>query len=185
MLLNNIQAIPSYIAGESGAESNNKTYVQTFSGSITANNTSNTIIHEFPEITIQGNRNILLSISVPSRSDDDSWGGLYITTNLKVNGTWHNLGNCGYAGNVMVNNSRAIGTHVNSKLLDLRVAGIVNANAYTIAVELVGRAYSGVTTINSNMEINDNNPDRGNSATVLGSIPPQNFTKVIIQELDR
>jgi hypothetical protein len=182
MLLNKIQAIPNH----TDISKDNKTYVQTFSRGINTNSTSSAIINEFPELTIQGNKNLLISISVPCRSDDNSWGGMFITTNIKVNGTWHNLGNSGYDGNIMIAGSRTIGTYVNSKIIDLRTANILSNNdSYRIAIELVARSYSGVGIINPNVEINDNTPDRGNTSTMLGSALSQNFTKVIIQELDR
>lgn len=163
----------------------NKTYVQSYTRTINTSNTP-TLIHKFPVVIIQKDKNIILSISVPSYATASSWGGMYITTNISVNEHQYSMGNSGYSGGVMMERSQSKGTYINSKLIDLKDLNLNDdSEPYKVRIELYATSYSGTGFVNGNIAINDIYPARGEDGILLESAARQNFTTVILEEVDR
>lgn len=182
MIIFNKNTVPEPIYG---ILKNNKTYVLTCSRTIETSTTP-TLIKKFPAVKIQKDKNIILSISVPSFATGSSWGGMYITTNISVNGYEYSMGTSGYSGAVMMEKSQSKGTYINSKLVDLKDLNLNDdSEPYDVSIELYATSYSGTGFVNGNIAINDIYPARGEDGVLLESAASQNFTTVILEEVSR
>jgi len=158
--------------------------VQTYSGSKEFDDGDAAVLNLFDEVTIQAGKDVELYVYVPTRCDDnDNWGGLYINTNVKVNGTWYNLGNCGYDGGVMGSGAKQIHHYTNTKLLKL-CKELDLTEAYTFQVELTARSYNATAKVNGSHDINRTANNLNSRGDVVSWGGNQNFTTVIIKEVD-
>ena len=144
------------------------------------------VIKQFPAQTIQAGKNVDMYLRLPARNDSTSWGGLYVQINVQVNGgTWYNLGNSGYDGNVM-EYGQSISTSHHHKLLDfIANAGVSSSSSYTVSFEVTGRSYSGTTTINGSHDINKTTSGLNSRGGVALWGANDNFTTLILREVDR
>jgi len=133
--------------------------------------------------TIQKGRNIELDMHIPNRHDGNDWGGLYVNTNINVNGIWHNLGNTGFDGNTMQYNAKTIATYTKKMILKL-VEALDLKDEYTVQVELTAKSYSGATKVNTNHEINRIGNNLDSRGAVVDWVKDQNYATVFIKEID-
>ncbi len=163
----------------------NKSYVQNFPTTKTFTNANAQLLNVFPEITIQPYKKVYLKFYIPTRSDADTWGGLYVNINVKINGTWYNLGNTGHDGGAMARNARKIHALNHEMLLDpITVLGLPANQSYTLQIELTARSYDGTTIVNGSHDINrtaNNLNYRGGLQTWASD---QNYCHIIILEKD-
>ena len=174
---------PSTGTTSSSSSSTNKSYVQTFTRNKSFNSGNAALLNRFPQLTIQANKKVKINIYVPTRNDSNSWGGLYVNLNARVNGTWYNLGNTGYDGGVMSSGSTAIHNLNYEMLLDF----ITNLNlpsnqAYTVQFELTARSYNGTTYVNSSHDINKTSSSLGSRGSLQSWASNQNYCHLIIEE---
>ncbi|MDB4157986.1 hypothetical protein N9609_00695 [bacterium] len=163
-----------------------KTYVQTFKTTKTFSNGNATLLNLFPEVTIHPNKKVRLDIYVPTRDNTTSWGGLYVNVNAKVNGTWYNLGNTGYDGGVMAKSANSIHALNHEMILDF--VGNLNLDPklpFTLQFELKARSYDGTTTVNGSHDINKTANGLGSRGALQTWASDQNFTHLIITEINR
>ncbi len=164
----------------------NKSYVQVYKGSKTFGSGNATLLNLFPEVTIQPNKKVLLHVYVPTRSTTNSWGGLYVNINAKVNGTWYNLGNTGYDGGAMSYGSTDIHALNHELLLDFITNLNLPANApYTLQFELTARSYNGSTYVNLSHDINRTVNNLGSRGALQKWASDQNYCHLIIIEKDQ
>ena len=163
-----------------------KAYKFHHTGTSTCGSGNAVVIKQFPAQTIQAGKNVDMYLRVPARNDDTSWGGLYVQINVQVNeGTWYNLGNSGYDGNVM-EYGQSISTSHHHKLLDfIANAGVSSSSTYTVRFEVTGRSYNGTTTINGSHDINDTGDNLGSRGGLASWGSNDNFMTLILREVDR
>ena len=172
--------------GGADGEGSGKTYVQTFKTSKTFGDGNAALLNLFPEITVQPNKQVRLDIYVPTRDNTNSWGGLYVNVNAKVNGTWHNLGNTGYDGGVMSNSANAIHALNHQMILDfIGNLSLDKSKPFTLQFELTARTYNGVTYVNGAHDINRTASGLGSRGTLKTWASDQNYTHLIITEINR
>ena len=163
-----------------------KTYVQTFKTSKTFNNGTAKLLNLFPEVIIKPNKQVRLDIYVPTRDNTNSWGGLYVNVNAKVNDSWYNLGNTGYDGGVMSNSANAIHALNHQMILDFTGnLGLDESKPFTLQFELTARSYNGATIVNGSHDINRTASGLGSRGALQRWASDQNFTHLIITEIDR
>jgi len=166
------------------ANTTNKCYVQTYTGGKTITDDDAQTVNTFPEVTIQKGKDVELYLYVPTRCDDnDNWGGMYLNINVKVAGTWYNLGNPGYDGGVMGSGAKQIHNFTNTRVLKL-CGELGLTDEYTFQVELTARSYNADTKINDSHDINrtaNNLNARGDVVSWGGN---QNYTTIHIKEID-
>jgi hypothetical protein len=161
---------------------NNKCHSMSFTSAITLE-TGNEHSHKFALVTIQANKGIRLSLYLPSRAIESTWGGLVIGMNIAINGVWYNLGNYGNSGNVAIRNRTSSGSFFSEKILDFIAHDNVPRNeSYTIQVELKLKAEDGKIEINT--PAMDINGTRVTSVPILSWASIQNFPTVNIEEFD-
>jgi len=164
----------------------NLSHIQTFEDTVTCNMDNPTVINMFDPVTIQANKKVSMTISLPTRCDSLYWGGLYVNLNVKINDTWYNLGNGGHEGGVMEYSAKSIDRYNRIFLLDfISELGLPVNEPFTMQVELVGLTFDSDVTINGSHEINNNKNGiftRGEVHPILGK---QNFSTVKIREMDR
>ncbi len=163
----------------------NKSYVQVFKGNRSFGSGNARLLNLFPEVTIQAGKKVKIDLYVPTRDNTNSWGGLYVNINAKVNGTWYNLGNTGYDGGVMHYSAQSIHALNHEMLLDL----ITNLNLpkdqpYTLQFELTARAYNGTTYVNQSHDINRTANNLSNRGALQTWASDQNYCHIIIEEKD-
>jgi len=164
----------------------NKTYIQTFKTTKSFWNWNAVLLNLFPQVTIQANKQVKLDLRVPTRNDTTSRWWLYINVNAKVNGNWYNLWNCWYDGNAMQDSARSINAYTESKLYDFIGNLWLNANqSFTLQFELTARSYNGTTIVNGSHDINRTASNLWSRWTVQSWAWDQNFTTLILQELER
>jgi len=166
----------------------NLSHIQTFEDTVVCGN-SPKMINIFDPVTIQPNKSVDIDISMPTRCDAWSWGGLYLNLNVNINGTWYNLGHGGYEGGVMAYSAKNIARYNRHYSFDfISVLGLPHNKPFTMQVELVGVTFTAgaAATINGSHEINT---DKSGKLTNRGDVHPtlskQNFTTVRIEETDR
>ena len=139
----------------------------------------------FPEVTIQAGKKVKIDIYVPTRDNTNSWGGLYVNINAKVNGTWYNLGNTGYDGGVMSNSATSIHALNHEMLLDfITNLNLPNDQPYTLQFELTARSYNGTTYVNQSHDINRTGSNLGSRGSLQTWASDQNYCHIVIQEKD-
>ncbi len=164
----------------------NKSYVQVFKGNKSFGSGNAVLLNLFPQVTIQAGKKVKIDLYVPTRDNSNSWGGLYVNINAKVNGTWYNLGNTGYDGGVMHYSAQSIHALNHEMLLDF----ITNLNLpedqpYTLQFELRARSYDGTTYVNRSHDINRIANNLGNRGALQTWASDQNYCHIIIEEKDR
>ncbi len=175
-----------YIEPDSVSWTPNKSYVQTYKTTKNFGTGNATLLNTFPQVTIQPNKQVKLDIYVPTRANTTGWGWLYVNVNANVNGTWYNLWNTWYDGWAMFSSASTIHALNHEMLLDfIGNLWLPIDEPYTLQIELTARSYSGTTTVNGSHDIN-------RTANLLNSRWPlqtwasdQNYTHIIIQEMDR
>ena len=173
-------------SGGADGEGSGKTYVQTFKTSKTFNNGTAKLLNLFPEVIIKPNKQVRLDIYVPTRDNTNSWGGLYVNVNAKVNDSWYNLGNTGYDGGVMSNSANAIHALNHQMILDFTGnLGLDESKPFTLQFELTARSYNGATIVNGSHDINRTASGLGSRGALQTWASDQNFTHLIITEIDR
>jgi hypothetical protein len=166
--------------------SSNKAYVQTYATAETFDNVTARVLNLFPQVTIQAGKQVKLEIYVPTRTDSDSWGGLYVNVNANVNGTWYNLGNVGFDGGVMHRDTASIHAFNHEMLLDfIGNLGLNSALPYTVQFELTAMSSNGITVVNGLRNTNRTINGLGSRGAVQTWVADQNFTHLIITEIDR
>jgi len=164
----------------------NKSYVQVFKGNKTFGNGNAVLLNLFPEVTIQAGKKVKIDIYVPTRDNTNSWGGLYVNINARVNGTWYNLGNTGYDGGVMNYSATSIHALNHEMLLDfIANLGLPVDQPYTLQFELTARSYNGTTYVNRSHDINRTANNLGNRGVLQSWASDQNYCHIIIEEKDR
>jgi len=133
--------------------------------------------------TMNHEKKIELGLNIPTRHDGKDWGGLYINTNIEVNGTWYNLGNEGYGGASMVSNASTIATFVSNKILDI-VNELGLTADYELRVELMARTHSGKTIVNQSHDINCMRKNLNKRGALQTWASNQNFATIYIKEID-
>ena len=134
---------------------------------------------------IAKNKNLFLSIYIPSATYVNAWGGIFVSTNIKINTAWHNIGNSGYDSNIMVNDTQNKGNYYNTKIIDLIASSIIAADVtYDLQVQVKVRTYNNTAIINDN-GLNINTPMSVDKGTLLPWASNQNFATVHIEEMDR
>jgi len=133
--------------------------------------------------TINHKKKIELGLNIPTRHDGQDWGGLYVNTNIEVNGTWYNLGNEGYGGASMSYKASTIATYVSSKVLDITKHLNLTAD-YTLRVELTARTYSGWTLVNKSHDINTTSNGLGSRGALQTWASDQNYATIYIKEIN-
>lgn len=179
--------VPSAVANEqqdanSGKMlvSPNKTHILVCKDEITFS-TGVQVIYDFPVITIQQNKDVYINLEIPMRNDSSSWGGAYISTNVKVNGgAWQDLGNHGYCTPIMSDKSATTGRHVESKYLGRAYLGASATADYTLQFQIRGRAYNGTTWVNRGCDVNST--VKGAKGAKIESVSDQNYMRLIVQE---
>lgn len=133
---------------------------------------------------INKNNAFLLSIYLPIYSPSINWGGLFIGTNIKINNTWYNLGNCGYCSNVMVESKNSSGSYFNTKYIDLIGHNIVNRdNDYDLQIEIKVSTYDRSATVNNLSKINFSFLGDTDTGTALPWAQDQNHVTLNIEEV--
>jgi hypothetical protein len=181
--------IPNVVAGEQEVANSAKTLVSPNKTHVFVNKnevrltTTAREIHLFPSVRIQRNKDIYVTLEVPVRSDESSWGGIYCNTSVKVNDTtWYDLGNPGFCSPVMFDGTTSTGRIVYSKLLDFVPNIGVNPNEeYTIQFMVSGKTYNGVTWVNRGCVVNGAN--KGAKGDKLQSVSDQNYMCLTIREV--
>ncbi len=164
----------------------NKSYVQTFKTSTTLTSGNAIVLHVFPEITIQANKKVYFKLYVPTRETSDAWNGVYVNVNVKVNGTWYNLGNTGYDGGAMSYSARSIHALNHEMLLDfITHLNLPEDQDYTIQFELMAKTYGSTMYINRSHAVNYASYGLNSRGNVQSWASDQNFCHIIIQEKDR
>lgn len=178
----------------------NKVYVQNFKtlGVIHGANVSAAgsdvrespgLINLFPEVTIQAGKSFTIDAYVKTypidSNADNTWMGLSIATNVKINGVWYSLGSSGRNVSAILKGS-GMATYVSKKYVDfqnlLTREYVDRYVAYTVQVELVGSCHE-----NSQVAINYSLAADATVPTSPGpveSISDQNYTTIIIEETD-
>lgn len=167
----------------------NKTYIDT-SSAIVGLTTTVKPIFESKEFTIQGNKAFRLTFQLPytpTQLNYHYWAGVYYASSIKVNSTWYDLGNSGYA------NAMALGLgkvrserYYDSKYIDLIGDNIVPADTdYTIVVRLRGQMYGSHGDVNSTANHINQGAGSGNRGIGIQEVIDQNWTSIMIQEKDR
>jgi hypothetical protein len=134
---------------------------------------------------IAKNKNLFLSIYIPSATYANAWGGIFVSTNIKINTAWHNLGNSGYDGNTMVNNTQNRGTYYNTKVIDLIASSLVVADTdFDLQVQVKVKTYNNTVIIND-LGMNINTLMSVDKGSILPWMNNQNFSTVHIEEMDR
>ena len=161
----------------------NRSFLEVFKTTKSFGNGNAVLINTFAEVTIQAGKKVKLTLKMPVRASSATWGGGHININVKVNGTWHNLGNGGYDGATMYSGATAIATHWDKRILDIPTALSITGD-YTFQVEVMARSYSGTVTVNGSHDINRvaNNLGVRGALKTWGS--DQNFTTLFIEESD-
>jgi len=165
----------------------NLSYIQTFEDAVECTSSPKTI-NMFDPVTIQPNKKVSIDISIPTRCDDMSWGGLYVNLNVKINDTWYNLGNGGYDGGVMSYSAKMISRYNRHFLFDfISELGLPVNEPFSMQVELIGVTFSttAIARINGSHEINNNKNGFFTRGDVHPTLGKQNFTTVRIEEMDR
>jgi hypothetical protein len=167
----------------SGGYVKNRTFVYSDSDDKTFDSGDAKVLMTTPEWTIQSGKDIKLYMNIPARHDGDDWGGLYINTNIAVNGTWYNLGSNGHSGGVMTQRADSISEYTNMKILKL-TSELGLTGSYTVKIELTSKTHSGVTVVNASNNINaitNNLNSRGPVRTWGGD---QNYATITVTEID-
>lgn len=161
---------------------NNKCHSMSFTNVVTLE-TGDERVHKFDPVTIQANKGIKLSLYLPSRAIENTWGGLVIGMNIAINGVWYNLGNYGNSGNVAMKDRTNSGSLFSEKILDFIAHDIAPRNeTYTVQVELKVKAEDGKIEVNT--PAMDINGTRLTTAPILSWASVQNFPTVNIEEFD-
>ena len=172
--------------GAQSAASKNKTYVQTFKTTKNFGNGDASLLNLFPEVTIQAGKQVRLDVRIPTRSESTNWGGLYVNVNAKVNGVWYNLGNTGHDGGVMHYSATSIHALNHQMILDfIGNLGLDENQEYTLQFELTARSYNYTTIVNGSHDINGTGFLLGSRGELQTWASDQNFTHLIITEIDR
>ena len=158
----------------------NKTYVLSNKNEVSVG-TSATDIYTFPTVTIQQNKDVYISLEVPAKGDDTSWGGLYINVSVKANDTWYNLGNPGHTNEIMCNGSAASCRTAQTMLIDSSVIGVAPDKDYTLQFYVSGCTFNGTAWVNKGCDVNA--ADKGTKGDKLESLTLQNYMSLIIQEV--
>lgn len=166
--------------------STNKSYIQVYKGNRSFTNGNAVLLNRFPQVTIQPGKKVKMTLYVPTRNDSNNWGGLYVNVNVRVNGTWYNLGNTGYDGGAMQYSARSIHALNHEMLLDfITNLGLPSNQPYTIQFELRARSYNGTTHVNRSHDINRTANNLGIRGALQAWASNQNFCHIIIEEKDR
>jgi len=162
----------------------NLSYVQTFSDRVDIGDGDAQLINLFDPITIQPNKNVEINVSIPLRNPSSVFGGLYLGMNIKVNDTWYNMGNSGYDGTMST--ARVAATFTKTKIFDFISAMNLPVNEpYTIQIELIGRSYRYTVNVNGLHDINTDANGLWQRGEPVADFADQNYTNIIIKELDR
>lgn len=163
----------------------NKTHVQS-SWTHHAITTDLSIVADLPEVTIQKNKNIKVSIRAPAFAEASAHDGIVVQTAAKVNGVDHIL--CD-SDKVLCQstNARMAQTYNKTYIMDFIAAGLVaeaDADApYTVKIKLSAKSATRGARFGGGSGSNDSAvPTHG---TLLPSARSQNFLSVIIEEVDR
>ena len=162
----------------------NKSYVQSYTEERDFGSGDASILKTFDEVTIQKGKDIELNIFVPTRSNaGDDWGGLYINTNICVNGDWYNLGNAGYDGGAMVDDASIIHNFTQNRIFKL-CSELGLTDAYTLQVELTCRSYNSTTYVNKDHDLNRTANNLDSRGALADWAKGMNYTTITIREID-
>ncbi|MFK5971969.1 MAG: hypothetical protein QM485_01695 [Flavobacteriaceae bacterium] len=163
----------------------NKSYVQVYKTNRSFGSGNAIVLNLFPQVTIQAGKKVKIDLYVPTRDTTNSWGGLYVNINVKVNGTWYNLGNTGYDGGVMNNSATSIHALNHEMLLDfITNLSLPVDQSYTLQFELTARSYNGTTYVNQSHDINKTGNNLGSRGALQTWASNQNYCHIIIVETD-
>ena len=159
----------------------NNIFVYSYTG-MTSRDTTPVPVGNCPEVGIQAGKKVKISWSVPIRpsKNKSEWRGLYLNLNIRVNGTWYNLGNSGF--DYMHHGAHTISTAKGSLVCD--IPSLLNiSDAYSLKVEISIRAYAGTVGINGSHNINRHQSglSRGHD---ISEIMQQNYMTIYIEECD-
>jgi hypothetical protein len=96
--------------------------------------TGNEYSHKFALVTIQASKGIRLSLYLPSRAIESTWGGLVIGMNIAINSVWYNLGNYGNSGNVAIRNRTSSGSFFSEKIPEVTLVPLISIAGVLISI---------------------------------------------------
>ncbi|MEM9144162.1 MAG: hypothetical protein AAGA86_14325 [Bacteroidota bacterium] len=156
----------------SASRLSNKSYVQTFTQNKVFDNGDAQLLNLFPQLTIQPNKKVKLTMYIPTRADTRNWGGLFVNVNVNVNGTWYNLGNTGFDSGAMNNGAGIIHALNHQMLLDFVQHLNLDPNLpYTIQFELTARSHTDATYVNQGHRMNDTSNNLGSRGGYNDGLP--------------
>ena len=121
---------------------------------------------------------IRLSYQVPMRNDSTSWGGGYIEPQVRFNlGTYQSLGSGGYDGGVMNLGNAAIGSYMNSILINPG-----QTSTFSTQFRFYFRSYDGTIQWNQSHDIN---LISGTASLMSGDNGLQHYAHIIVEEIAR
>jgi hypothetical protein len=100
-----------------------------------------------------------------------------------VDGVWYNLGNSGYTDDGLEFSTKFARVTKNEYLFDFPTE-LSLAASYTLTIELTAKATNGSVNINSTDNVNDITDGLGTRGAVESWAGNQNFTHIIIKEVD-
>jgi len=170
--------------GATPTPTKNLSYVQTFTDFIDVNDGDARVIKLFDPIIIQANKKVEIHLSTPLRNPSSVFGGFYLGMNIKVNDTWYNMGNSGYDGTMST--ARIAASYTKTKIFDfISVLNLPDDEPYTIQIELIGRSYRYTVNVNGAHDINTDAKDLWQRGDPVADFADQNYTNVLIKEMDR
>lgn len=153
------------------------TQVNTTTYTTSATRRAFTLIHTFPVLSgFKSGSLIELSYHIPTRNDNESWGGIFIEPQVNINGSgWFSLGGTGY--DLMYSGARCIGSYYNNILFDP-----AQSIDFTLQFRFYMASYDGSTTINGSHSIGTRS-GTANGGDMSGDNSNQHYWTLKIEEL--
>tara|TARA_R110000851_G_scaffold147580_4_gene287523 strand:- start:1120 stop:1752 length:633 start_codon:yes stop_codon:yes gene_type:complete len=167
----------------------NKVHMQTWADPVDVEDDAAYHIKTFDDVTIQADKAVLFDLMIYVRNDTQSWGGLYLNIYCLINGTRYNLGNTGFNAGVMLNGAAEV-MLLNHKMYYDFPGNFELSGDYVVQFEIYGKTYGGTTSVNGNSLQNTElygfttGDSTFSAVTVEDWIKPQNFSRMVIHEID-
>ncbi len=166
----------------SGSDNNNKIYTESVFGEDLAFQATESggVLHEFQPIQVQAGKGADISFQIPTRSNHASWGGCFFNLNVRINGVWYNLGNTGYASN-MVNNVAAMDIYKYSQPWNFPdILGLTED--YELVIELTASAFAPNVNVNYDVRANAEFQGLDSRGTVAEWAKAKNYMTLNVRE---
>jgi hypothetical protein len=111
-------------------------------------------VRDFPALTIQADRKVRVSIYLPAICWGNTWNGVYLGFNVKINGVQYNMGSSGKAI-TMAYGTRVSSVHNNTKILDPIAINVVQPGQdYTLQFSIKAKMSTGSARFIYDTDIN-------------------------------